>query len=231
MTSPDGLIWTSRASATDNGWFGVTFGNGRFVAVAWSGDKRVMTSSSAAASTSTVSTTTKSTATSTVTTTTKSDSTTTATTTISTTTTTTTHTTTEITTTTTTTTTTRVVKCGSCSNRGTTVFPVVAVLAVLTFVLAVAVFVLVMRNRNLAAQNMHLQQGARGGNRYETVQTTSNPLHQGRPIVYEVPVVGQEAIYTQEKMEKDLAALEEPNEMRDFDAHAYVEFPTTATLA
>jgi hypothetical protein len=34
MTSPDGINWTSRTSAADNGWRTVTFGNGLFVAVA-----------------------------------------------------------------------------------------------------------------------------------------------------------------------------------------------------
>jgi hypothetical protein len=45
MTSPDGITWTARTSAADNNWIGVTFGNGLFVAVAWSGTgNRVMTS-------------------------------------------------------------------------------------------------------------------------------------------------------------------------------------------
>ena len=39
--------WTSRTSAADNQWFGVTYGNGLFVAVAASGTgNRVMTSGS-----------------------------------------------------------------------------------------------------------------------------------------------------------------------------------------
>ena len=40
-----GITWTSRTSASDNDWFGVTYGNGLFVAVASSGTgNRVMTS-------------------------------------------------------------------------------------------------------------------------------------------------------------------------------------------
>ncbi|MGB4335287.1 MAG: IPTL-CTERM sorting domain-containing protein [Chromatiaceae bacterium] len=45
MTSPDGSNWTSQTSAADNEWYGVTYGNGLFVAVASSGSgNRVMTS-------------------------------------------------------------------------------------------------------------------------------------------------------------------------------------------
>jgi hypothetical protein len=44
MTSPDGITWTPRAAAEDNLWQSVTYGNGLFVAVAWSGTNRVMTS-------------------------------------------------------------------------------------------------------------------------------------------------------------------------------------------
>jgi hypothetical protein len=45
MTSPDGITWTSRSSAADNNWWGVTYGNGLFVATAFSGTgNRVMTS-------------------------------------------------------------------------------------------------------------------------------------------------------------------------------------------
>jgi len=45
MTSPDGITWTSRNAAASNGWFGITYGNGLFVAVSYSGDgNRVMTS-------------------------------------------------------------------------------------------------------------------------------------------------------------------------------------------
>jgi hypothetical protein len=45
MTSPDGFNWTSRTSAADNNWFSVTYGNGLFVAVSYSGTgNRVMTS-------------------------------------------------------------------------------------------------------------------------------------------------------------------------------------------
>ena len=40
-----GITWTSRTSASDNDWYGVTYGNGTFVAVAASGTgNRVMTS-------------------------------------------------------------------------------------------------------------------------------------------------------------------------------------------
>jgi len=47
MTSTDGATWTSRTSATDNAWYGVTYGNGTFVAVALTGSSstQVMTSS------------------------------------------------------------------------------------------------------------------------------------------------------------------------------------------
>jgi hypothetical protein len=45
MTSPDGIVWTSRASAADNSWTSVTYGNGVFVAIAYTGSgNRVMTS-------------------------------------------------------------------------------------------------------------------------------------------------------------------------------------------
>jgi hypothetical protein len=45
MTSPDGVSWTAQTSAADNYWYGVTFGNGYFVAAATSGTgNRVMTS-------------------------------------------------------------------------------------------------------------------------------------------------------------------------------------------
>jgi hypothetical protein len=45
MTSPDGITWTSRTSAADNQWYGLTFGNGTFVAVSYGGiGNRVMTS-------------------------------------------------------------------------------------------------------------------------------------------------------------------------------------------
>ena len=45
MTSPDGITWTARTSAADNGWYGVTYGDGLFVAVSNSGtSNRVMTS-------------------------------------------------------------------------------------------------------------------------------------------------------------------------------------------
>ena len=45
MTSPDGINWTSRNTPADNFWYGVTYGNGLFVAVATSGiGNRVMTS-------------------------------------------------------------------------------------------------------------------------------------------------------------------------------------------
>jgi hypothetical protein len=42
MTSPDGITWTLGTSANDNQWQGITFGNNTFVAVANSGDNRVM---------------------------------------------------------------------------------------------------------------------------------------------------------------------------------------------
>ena len=51
MTSPDGIAWTAQAAATnnnasDNQWFGVTYGNSLYVAVSRSGtNNRVMTSS------------------------------------------------------------------------------------------------------------------------------------------------------------------------------------------
>jgi predicted RecA/RadA family phage recombinase len=45
ITSPDGITWTSRTSATENNWLSVTYGNSLFVAVANSGtNDRVMTS-------------------------------------------------------------------------------------------------------------------------------------------------------------------------------------------
>jgi len=45
MTSPDAIVWTSRASAADNSWTSVTYGNGLFVAIAYTGTgNRVMTS-------------------------------------------------------------------------------------------------------------------------------------------------------------------------------------------
>ena len=45
MTSPDGINWTIRTSAADNNWFSVAYGNGLFVAVAYTGTgNRVMTS-------------------------------------------------------------------------------------------------------------------------------------------------------------------------------------------
>jgi len=45
MTSPDGITWTLRTSASNNDWRSVTYGNGLFVAVASSGSgNRVMTS-------------------------------------------------------------------------------------------------------------------------------------------------------------------------------------------
>jgi hypothetical protein len=45
MTSPDGINWTLGTSAADNEWRSVTYGNGLFVAVAYSGTgNRVMTS-------------------------------------------------------------------------------------------------------------------------------------------------------------------------------------------
>jgi len=37
LTSRDGTTWTRRTSGTDNGLFGVAYGNGTFVAVGWYG--------------------------------------------------------------------------------------------------------------------------------------------------------------------------------------------------
>jgi hypothetical protein len=187
MTSPDGIVWASRASAADNDWRSVTFGNGLFVGVAFGGS--VMTSNYIATSNSTVNTT----ATSEITTTTTSSSTVTTTTSIGDT------------------------KGGSSSKPRTIVLAALAVLAVLTSISAVAVFVLVTRNRNLATQIVHLQQEARG-NRLESEQTTSNPLHQGVDSMYEDPVFGQEAIYTQAKIEEANAFLEESYETLDSGA-------------
>jgi hypothetical protein len=44
LKSLDGITWTSRTSAADNGWFGITYGKGLFVAVAVTGTNRIMTS-------------------------------------------------------------------------------------------------------------------------------------------------------------------------------------------
>jgi hypothetical protein len=45
MTSPNGINWTSRASAANNQWIGVTYEDGLFVAVSATGTgNRVMTS-------------------------------------------------------------------------------------------------------------------------------------------------------------------------------------------
>lgn len=44
MTSPDGLTWTSRVSASDSYWRAVIYGNGLFVAVGGSSNGTVMTS-------------------------------------------------------------------------------------------------------------------------------------------------------------------------------------------
>ena len=45
MTSSDGITWTSRTSAANNGWRSVAYGNGLFVAVSNTGTgNRVMTS-------------------------------------------------------------------------------------------------------------------------------------------------------------------------------------------
>ncbi len=53
MTSPDGITWTARSSASSNQWNCVTYGGGLFVAVASSGtNNRVMTSSDGVAWTS-----------------------------------------------------------------------------------------------------------------------------------------------------------------------------------
>jgi hypothetical protein len=57
MTSPDGITWTSRNSAVGNNWISVTYGNGLFVAVAFSGTgNRVMTSPTTIAPVETVET-------------------------------------------------------------------------------------------------------------------------------------------------------------------------------
>jgi len=48
MTSQNGINWTSQTSAADNNWYGLTYGNGLFVAVSGGTDgtgNRVMTSS------------------------------------------------------------------------------------------------------------------------------------------------------------------------------------------
>jgi hypothetical protein len=46
MTSPDGITWTSRTSATDNQWRGVAYGDGLWVAVSLDGTgNRIMASS------------------------------------------------------------------------------------------------------------------------------------------------------------------------------------------
>lgn len=45
MTSPDGITWTAQTSAADNGWGGITYGGGLFVAVgSTGGSNQVMTS-------------------------------------------------------------------------------------------------------------------------------------------------------------------------------------------
>ena len=45
MTSPDGITWTSRTSAANNGWASVAYSDGLFVAVSTTGTgNRVMTS-------------------------------------------------------------------------------------------------------------------------------------------------------------------------------------------
>ena len=45
MYSTNGINWTTATAAEANGWFSVTYGNGKFVAVAFSGTNRVMYSS------------------------------------------------------------------------------------------------------------------------------------------------------------------------------------------
>jgi hypothetical protein len=121
-------------------------------------------------------------------------------------------------------------KCGSGSNRGTTVLAILAVLAVLVFIFAVALLVLVTRIRSLSAQNVILQQEARG-NRREPMQTTTNPLHHADDHTYEEAVVGQEVIYTQAKRKKAVAAFEEPYAMLDSGAQTYAMGTTIAALA
>jgi hypothetical protein len=44
MTSPDGIVWTSRTATSSSGWWSVTYANGIFVAVAFTGADSVMTS-------------------------------------------------------------------------------------------------------------------------------------------------------------------------------------------
>ena len=46
MTSPNGITWTFRASAADNLWYSVAYGNGTFVAVANGGTGNVVVTSS-----------------------------------------------------------------------------------------------------------------------------------------------------------------------------------------
>jgi len=43
-TAGPGSVWTSRTSAADNSWLGVTYGNGLFVAVSEGGANRIQTS-------------------------------------------------------------------------------------------------------------------------------------------------------------------------------------------
>jgi hypothetical protein len=44
MTSPDGITWTGIAAPEASTWTSVTYGNGLFVAVAYNGTNRIMTS-------------------------------------------------------------------------------------------------------------------------------------------------------------------------------------------
>jgi len=44
MTSPDGITWTSRTAPGDESWMGLTYGNGRYVAVSFGPGDRVMSS-------------------------------------------------------------------------------------------------------------------------------------------------------------------------------------------
>ena len=44
MTSPDGITWTGQMAAEANPWVGLSYGNGLFVAVSYSGTNQVMTS-------------------------------------------------------------------------------------------------------------------------------------------------------------------------------------------
>jgi len=42
MTSPDGISWSAHVAPEANSWYAVTYGGGRFVAVASDGTNRTM---------------------------------------------------------------------------------------------------------------------------------------------------------------------------------------------